>query len=157
MARMQINVILSAMSAFADRSPLGLVVATSLRALLADPQSCHPKHNGGALLNCDHLGARERSRQMQTQGRCNMELANTVPALSAESRSVSSDAAAAPTESSARIPTPDATLSSLLFELEQPDTLLDGYKASDDKYKDAFTDLRSMLGASYDQIMGFAI
>lgn len=33
------------MTAFADRSPLGVVVAMSLRALLADPQSCHPKRN----------------------------------------------------------------------------------------------------------------
>lgn len=120
----EINVIISVLSSYADRSPLGTVVANSLRALLADPESCHPRRNGGVAM-IDACGSAS-----VTFGK----KACTEPTSAATSQGPA---------------TPGEMFSGLLWELEQPEIQLN----QSVNYKTLEGDLRAVLGASFDQVL----
>lgn len=194
---MQISVILAAMTAFADKSPLGQVVANSLRALLQDPQSCHPRRNGGmalakaccAFINNQNAnkasanGAMSVGTAQGSNGGPFADSSTNLPPIPAAAGSVESStssssssnpssgtrsagsvfdtplAAADSVQSSGTSssiqaePTPPGqSFSSLLWELEQPGADV-GQNAN---YRKMELDLRSVLGASYDDLLGMS-
>jgi hypothetical protein len=120
----EINVIISVLSAFADRSPLGMVVATSLRQLLDDPDSCHPRRNGGVPI----------------KERCGV--VSIAPDTSGAVEPSS-------TSGSTGVQTPGEMFSGLLWELEQPEVEL----GQSQSFKTLEDDLRAVLGPSFEQAM----
>lgn len=138
------------MSVFADRSPLGVVVASSLKALLSEPQSCHPRNNGGMPMGCGSNGG--AFNKAGADAPVNEPVETQIGSSASSHATAQSDGGPA-TASSTDLNTPTNTFSGLLWELEQPGGDLGSY--SDTKYKDADLDLRSLLGPSYDQLMSF--
>lgn len=146
------------MTAFADRSPLGLVVANSLRQLLQDPQSCHPRRNGGVTFgDCS-------SAKIANFGKNKDSESNTSASMGGSSAPESATGAT-PTDPmqlndisinsaglNATLSTPDVItpgFSGLLWELEQPGVEL----GQNVNYRKMEGDLRSVLGPSYDDLL----
>lgn len=120
----EINVIISVLSAYADRSPLGMTVANSLQQLLADPDSCHPANNG-SMSSCQGSVIRQT-------------IAKDTPSGDPTSASTSQG----PT-------TPGEMFSGLLWELEQPEIELE----QSERFKTMEGDLRAVLGPSFEQVL----
>ena len=159
----EINVIISALSEFADRSPLAGVIANSLRSLLSDPSTCHPRRNGAGSL----LGPTDEC--ISGSKVCEWTSSKTAgPSGTASSASVSSGMT--PSTGSEANTVQNASLSvllqendlgnaftpsfsGLLWELEQPGFELPSM-GGNVNYKNMELDLRSVLGPSFDQLMG---
>jgi hypothetical protein len=135
-------------------------VANSLRQLLQDPQSCHPRRNGGVTFadSCS-------SGKIATFGKYKDSTESNTSASMSSTSGPESTAGTTPTDPTqlsdisinstglnATLSTPDGIssgFSGLLWELEQPGVEL-GQNAN---YRKMEGDLRSVLGPSYDDLL----
>ena len=125
------------MTAFGDRSPLGLVVANSLRALLQDPQSCNPSRRAGPVSSvCTNWVDMPGPSAAENDG-------------AGLSSNTQYDNGHSITNKSSDAFTPPQTFSGLLWELEHSGVEV-GQIAN---YKKMEPDLRSVLGDSYDDLL----
>lgn len=158
----EINVIISALTEFADRSPLAGVIANSLRSLLADPSTCHPRRNGaGSLLGPPDDGSVVDMCEWDARiAAGKLSSASATSVSSGQTPSTGSEAVTgqnAPMSALLRENdlggafTP--SFSGLLWELEQPGFELPSM-GGNVNYKNMELDLRSVLGPSFDQLMG---
>lgn len=129
------------MTAFADRSSLGLVVADSLKVLLANPEICHPRNSSGiAFLDvCDSIRT-----PSNTPAASRAASSGATPGATSSSHSLAASA------SNGTPGTPMlSSFSNMLWELEQP-----GVEFGQSNMGKMEDDLRNILGASYDQLLG---